>query len=848
MIEELGQLDSLVEIFLARNDFKFFCDCELLSWYPSMIEQVVNQDANDLALCTDANEYSGMYPHLLRSDPEAPCHNPTINAKLTESLATSIGLAWEFRTDKSHPSIAFRVELGDDSAAFQRCRGFLVNGEKHGTGFVALAFELNWGEGVRCIWAMEGSAGGENYRFWIENLKPFFDYEFTVRAIYVYFGEHGSNVRYVFGARSSRFDVRTGESAPEGSPTNISVSHRGSNEIDLDWLDPSVSNGIIVETQGEVYHRNSTIAHHVFATSLNSESLRGMFEASESYSIRLRARTRSSGFGNWSKDVVVQTCPANTRTFGEDECLAEIGFFLNNNKRAVSCEVLPLWSITDPLCSQAALDVSKLNLSAGVWRESLESIKLTRCPNPEYCQRMHVNTSVQDPNDYCADNHVGIYCEGCADGYIISAAGCIVCNESHTQIAMLVLGLLTIVLLGSLLILMVYISAVNFKIRRIVRSQQDETDDASADGSSKTLSRGQYYFETMKTKLRIFTGFLQLIFAYQTLLATEAVGMPGFLLDGFGFMTSLSFKHLSSTLSMHCWLPLKDHYWHLYAYSLTPLFFVLFLYGLRIVSAKLFKSLKGVIEYELLSAALFVLFLVYPGVSQTIFATFWCEEFPEADGDVVYKTALAVDYTTSCEPSDERLVAQVFAGVMIAVYPIGVVVLYVWFLRKYKLSQQDTNQQREIEDRRIKFLVYPYRREMYWFEAYELVRKIVQTSILGFIRYYGSGDILFLNMLAQNLNVAAIIILVYLQPYKRDGDFAYAVISLFLLIPVIQLALANATRGDEQVAQAGITLIILINFALVFVASVCEVVCARYMKQSAGSVRSSFTDSATKEA
>lgn len=826
--KELGNLGLLVEIFLARNQFSFVCNCELLSWYPDLIEQTVNQDANDVAPCANVNEYGGIYPHILRSESEAPCYYPIVNETYTEVLSSSIGVAWNFRAADVNALIAPRVDLANDYFSFRKCEGFVVNSAIHGSGFVALGFEIDWQESVRCVWAGEALVEGDTYRYSIDRLKPFVDYEFTVRAIHAYFGEHDSPVRYVYGSRSSRFQVRTGETSPRGSPVNISVSHRGPDEVELRWLDPSVANGIIVETQGEVYGADSEVRLHVFNTSLKSENLRGIFEPSLQYFVRLRARTRADGFGNWSEPVKVQTCPKNTRTIGNDDrCEAEVGFFLNKDRVAVSCEVLPLWSIVDPLCSEGALNVSNLNLSTGVWRESLESTKLARCPNPSYCRPGHKNGTVQHPNDYCSLNHQGIYCEGCVNGYTVGPLGCIACSERGEQLAAFMLGLMTLVFLGFMFICLVFSSAINVRIREVAKLDADVDDGVKpeSDAGPEATKWWHINYEALKTKLRIFTGFLQIVFAYETLLGTETVLIPGV----FGFLASLNVKQLSSTIGAYCWIPFKDHYWHLYAYTLTPILIVLLFLVISRVASKVCSLLKGVIEYEFTSATLFILFLVYPGVSQTIFETFWCEEFLEADGELVYKRALAADYTTSCEDSNERFAAQLVAGLMVLVYPIGVVALYVYFLRRYKVTLKSRpTDEVQAEKRKIKFLLYPYNRDSYWFEAYELVRKIVQTSMLGFIRYYGSDEIVFLSMLAQNVNVVAIVFLVYHRPYERGTDFAYAVISLFLVIPVVQLALGNALEPQEQTVQVGISAVVYLDLALIFGITACELAYAFY--------------------
>lgn len=181
-----------------------------------------------------------------------------------------------------------------------------------------------------------------------------------------------------------------------------------------------------------------------------------------------------------------------------------------------------------------------------------------------------------------------------------------------------------------------------------------------------------------------------------------------------------------------------------------------------------------------------MLFVIYPGVSLALIQTFQCDEFSTGDGrDPI--SALRADYTVPCVESRQRSGYKIYAGIMIAVYPVGVIVLYsviLYHFRDPKVTNRDN----------IKFLTGPYKESRYWFEAYELFRKLAQSVVPTFIKEptLGLGGISGLMPLtAMNLSFMASLVLVYLKPYKCKSDFWFALFSFFLLIPAAELSVLD---------------------------------------------------------
>ena len=108
------------------------------------------------------------------------------------------------------------------------------------------------------------------------------------------------------------------------------------------------------------------------------------------------------------------------------------------------------------------------------------------------------------------------------------------------------------------------------------------------------------------------------------------------------------------------------------------------------------RTLRGVGVRTLLDSLpviLNILNLAYPYVSSTAFRAFSCETF---DGDPTsgsHTTAkLRADYSVTCDLHDARFVQiRVIALVAIALYPIGIPLLYSILLRKKRKEIRDLN-------------------------------------------------------------------------------------------------------------------------------------------------------------
>mmetsp|Transcript_36862 Transcript_36862/g.46175 ORF Transcript_36862/g.46175 Transcript_36862/m.46175 type:complete len:397 (+) Transcript_36862:1455-2645(+) len=290
-------------------------------------------------------------------------------------------------------------------------------------------------------------------------------------------------------------------------------------------------------------------------------------------------------------------------------------------------------------------------------------------------------------------------------------------------------------------------------------------------------------------------------------------------------VTSFSPGDLADQFDIRCAFD-YDHYDILLLYTLIPLVFVGFVFILHVNFSARSSKHKQALRRESINTVLYLTFVIYPGVSGVIFATFQCIDFEQADGNEIFKSTLSHDFRISCGSSKERTFALIYASVMVFVFPVGIFLMYAFLLRRYRalvLIQSGNNDAINLADedkkrlKTIEFLTEPYTKNAYWFEAYELVRKLVQSYRASFIQT-SSGDIVP-EVISLNFCFIAVLNLVCWKPYKEQGDFWFALISLILLLPMIQVNLVGISRDGFNDAS---NTIIVLEFVFMFVIALCQ--------------------------
>ncbi|CAN0406723.1 unnamed protein product, partial [Laminaria digitata] len=134
--------------------------------------------------------------------------------------------------------------------------------------------------------------------------------------------------------------------------------------------------------------------------------------------------------------------------------------------------------------------------------------------------------------------------------------------------------------------------------------------------------------------------------------------------------------------------------------------------------------LRERIRNKHLSAVLFLLFFVYSSVSSTAFGMFACNSLDDGE------EYLRADYRILCMNAKHRAL-QVYAAIMIAVYPVGTPLLFVVVMYRHRVvlsvfwADKATAQS-------ITGLWAPYRPSCCYYEVVECARRIMLTAVVVF--------------------------------------------------------------------------------------------------------------------
>lgn len=729
------------------------------------------------------NEYEGNFPHLLRASSSAPCTHVTVDEAATETSDTAANVTWSFR--EVVPQDSFLVNAGVPAfnvstlPIFISCTALELDDTEAYLGF-EIILRNNEGEIVSrtCVPAgflfqARTSADTTVYTESIDDLRPASRYELTVRPFKFESDPATLETVFSFGISSIEHRFQTNDIVPVTSPENATLAVATARELNVEWTALNEEFGEIVEYEVEVVDLESGEVLQAFSP-ITSIQLRSSdtfdFKPAADYSFRVRGRTTVPIFGPFSRSFNFSTCPLNFR-FEEaiqEDCFALTGFFAFNGE-AISCTVLDSDVLLDGGCDRDGIDVEDIPLRPGTWRASLTSLKVVTCPEEQFCQHSAVKFST-DADVYCTEKHQGILCFECVEGFALATEGCVECNDDTSQEGSLAMGLavfMFIIFLFAMLMKTILTAGVcrkgayaKWKEEKLMleelqgkerKSEEDfeegmeDLDEDEAEEQRKaslkdrmlrsklmatsfrnleTFVRTKEYSEepeltTISVKTQIFFGFNQVIFAYGRIFTAKAV--PASLAGIIGFLTYVDFSAFFAEFKFRCVYDFS-HYDDLLLRTLSPMLFISMLFMLTKAVQCARPYMRVELHYAYVSTFLFILFVVYPSVSQVVFETFWCQEFeqklPNSSLNVV---TLITDYRLSCY---DRPGWEAYAGFMMLVYPIGIVLVYCGYLYSFRFLYYED--EIGVVDRRrlvkISFLIEPYKKRMYWFEAYEVCK------------------------------------------------------------------------------------------------------------------------------
>jgi len=266
--------------------------------------------------------------------------------------------------------------------------------------------------------------------------------------------------------------------------------------------------------------------------------------------------------------------------------------------------------------------------------------------------------------------------------------------------------------------------------------------------------------------------------------------------------------------------------------------------------SRLHEEFKQIVWNKYISYWFYLTYLILPSATSKIFQVFSCTDInPKHEIDVIeeykYRNYLTVDVSIACNSTNYKN-CMYYAICMIAIYPLGIPLFYLWLLYPHRNEinnrQADSLKLRRFDSLRdligststksvhreellnhrfsisrlsgdalgIAFLWEPYKPEYWYWEFFECYRRILLTSVVGVVATGTSQQ----RVLALLLTLLTIKVYSYISPYALLQDDMLAEVGQYqiFLTFFILLIIKDEILPDTATLDAAF---ILINTAVV---------------------------------
>ncbi|CAM9486217.1 unnamed protein product [Scytosiphon promiscuus] len=483
-----------------------------------------------------------------------------------------------------------------------------------------------------------------------------------------------------------------------------------------------------------------------------------------------------------------------------DDC---VGCNITRGNVTPSCDS-PLEHTT---AEEPGVTLETLSVDSGYWRPNNESETILACYNADACVGGQT-----DSDEFCATGYTGPYCAVCEAGYSSSLSRtCNRCSSSRRQ------GLIAVTAIAAFL-----------AIAAIVTMLQYMLSMELAERNIGCFNRWVFRAVPLQS-LKIVVVVWQIL----TQFADAAnVTYPSLYQDFLGAIDIINFD-VGSMLSAGClWSDIDFHH-RLLLSTLGPLVLVGLLaitYWIAMHRSKAGRRMASAetIRHRHQTALLLLTFLVYSSVSSTVFQTFACETL---DDGVEY---LRADYRIHCTDAKHRTF-QVYAAIMVIVYPAGIPLLYaaLLFQRRHVLADPIGD---KTSAQSIAGLWEPYRSECFYYEVIECGRRIMLTGVVVFI-YPNDAAQIAVTMLFAFFFFAAFEIL---SPYKSVSDMwlsrgGHTIVFLTMFDLLMLKVDVSSESNQSQTIFAGV---MVAGHVLMVLAIIAEIFGIYYASKKMRSVKS----------
>ncbi|GBG34480.1 Calpain [Hondaea fermentalgiana] len=514
-------------------------------------------------------------------------------------------------------------------------------------------------------------------------------------------------------------------------------------------------------------------------------------------------------YGDYSDTMEMQNGINKTITGADNVslCSCRESFDLDNETNTCLCMPGQSLDVDGQLCLPCALGsyTRGMNLAESCelcaegldtehfWRIAATSIDLRECPSKAYCVPMNETEdhrrlqSLDFGDQYCSEHHTGTLCASCVEGYAKNEAlQCAACDgpreaADKARLSFWILLAVFITMAPAFLVVLSTASATKNKQRRrrkkgkfntnlttcFLQISEFFTQAFSSCPGSKFV---RCWWDAMNHKTSIFLKFAQIVVEVSAIVGI--IGAGGSTAD---FLTNMNLGQLLKVFPLGCVITV-DLYTTMLVSTMWP-FAMALLVGLTVALRRYCSGNETSTKRVAIGVSTEILAFIYPGVSSTILSVFVMDNVNREQGDENPFRPLFRDPTIDFD-DPKSTYWRIYAGVMVAVYPIGVLLLFIiGFFFKHRHSVE-CHGAKSVLVQAVAHLERPYRDGYGWYACLELVRRLALTSGFLLVQMISFEDAASFFIAC---NIVFITAIASIFPYRVRNDNLFAILSQLLL-------------------------------------------------------------------
>ncbi|CAN0521707.1 unnamed protein product, partial [Scytosiphon promiscuus] len=148
------------------------------------------------------------------------------------------------------------------------------------------------------------------------------------------------------------------------------------------------------------------------------------------------------------------------------------------------------------------------------------------------------------------------------------------------------------------------------------------------------------------------------------------------------------------------------------------------------------REARAKVDHQPASVLIWISLLVYATVSSSVFHTFDCDDLDTGS------SFIRSDHSLECYTTTHKIF-MAYAGVMVAVFPLGIPLCYAFVLYRNRdsLKVEVGSEANTTHVASFRELWEPYRPQVYFYEVVECLRRVLLSGVVVFIFPHTAGQV-----------------------------------------------------------------------------------------------------------